>query len=100
MFHAALRLFRLRVLSYMRAYEDESTAVTAAINVNKPYKPRRLKMDPAHIAARRLRKLRYRNPAVRRKLAIQRKKYLQRNGRQLKRRAQRVRDLREQRGLD
>jgi hypothetical protein len=91
---------RLLTAVYRSALVAELREDLAAINVNKPYKPRRLKMDMVHTIARRLAKIKRRNPTYKRRIAIQRKKYMLHNGRMLKKRAQKVNMIREQRGLD
>ena len=99
----ALRLLRTRIASAIASVLKEVAAVdaeTAAINIHKPYKPRKLKNDLAHRMARQVYKMRARNPAFKRKAALYRKKYLQKNGRNLKRRAEYVREVRHDRGLD
>jgi len=72
----------------------------ANIRVNKPYKPRILKNDLAHRMARQVYKMKSRSPDFKRKAKLYRKKYVQKNGRQLKMRAERVREIRKDRGLD
>lgn len=72
----------------------------SAINIHKPYKPRKLKNDLAHRMARQVYKMKARNPQFKRKAKLYRKKYLQKNGRNLKRRSDYVREVRKDRGLD
>jgi hypothetical protein len=86
---------RLAVMMVASALREES-----AINIHKPYKPRKLKTDMVHRMARQIYKTKKRDPAFKRKRALYRKKYLQRNGRNLKRRADYVREVRNDRGLN
>jgi hypothetical protein len=92
---------RLRsVIVEALARPAKAEAETSAIKINKPYKPRILKNDLAHRMARQVYKMKARNPAFKRKAKIYRKKYLQKNGRNLKMRSQRVREIRKDRGLN
>jgi hypothetical protein len=92
---------RLRsVIAEVLTRTPPEKAETSAIKINKPYKPRILKNDLAHRMARQVYKMKARNPAFKRKAKIYRKKYLQKNGRNLKMRSQRVREIRKDRGLN
>lgn len=68
--------------------EDPGEDETADIHPNKPYKRRRLKLDPAHRLGRQLYKLKKKNPAAKRKRQLYQKKYRQKNKNALKRRAE------------
>lgn len=65
----------------------------SAINVRKTFKYRRLKQDPVSKMARRLYKLKSRNPEFKRKAKIYRKKYMRENKMDLKRRAEVVKEM-------
>lgn len=65
------------------------------INVNKPYKPRRLKLDPVSVMTRRLYKLKSKNPAFKRKQKLYQKKYKLKNKLGLKKRAEFVKKIRD-----
>ena len=80
--------------------DRENTGIEAVIKVNKPYKPRRLKMDMPHITQRREMKKVRRKPQWKQRHKRVVKKYMQRFGKQLKKRAERVRQIRQQRNLD
>ncbi len=60
----------------------------AKINVTKPYKPRRLELDPVHRMARQLHKLRMRNPQEKRKAKLRRVKYVRKNRQALEKRSE------------
>ena len=74
--------------------------VLGAININKPYKPRKIKQDPAHRLKRQAYKIEHLNPAVKREERKGRKIYNRKNKMALKRRREFVRKARDQRGLD
>ena len=80
--------------------DRESTGMEATIKVNKPYKPRRLKMDMNHIVQRRTMKKVRRKPQWKQRHKKVVKKYMQRFGKQLKKRAEKVSQIRKQRHLD
>lgn len=61
------------------------------IKVNAPYKPRKLKTDPIHTLERRVDELKSKDPKIKREREEYRKKYDQKNGPALKRRAAFVR---------
>jgi hypothetical protein len=64
--------------------------VVGAINVYKPYKRRRLKLDPVSVLRRRLYKMVMRNPQTKRKRDLYQKMYRRKNKRDLERRAEHV----------
>lgn len=64
----------------------------ARINPAKPYKRRRLKMDPIHVMKRRISKMESRDPKIKRKRSLYRKLYNRKNKQLLKRRAEFVRE--------
>lgn len=72
----------------------------AAVNVHKPYKPRKLKMDTYHRLMREARKKKPKNSLNDAKHKRAREAYLRKNGRLLKQRRQVVRERRKQMGLD
>lgn len=60
--------------------------LVAVIHSSKPYKRRRLKLDPEHREARRAYRIRMRHPDERRKLRLYTKRYIKKNKQALKRR--------------
>lgn len=74
--------------------------VEAKINPTKPYKPRRLKLDPIHRMARQLYKMKSRNPNFQRKRKLYRKLYNRKNKMLLERRQDFVKNARHRMGLD
>lgn len=72
---------------------EESLEEMAAINVRKAFKYRKLKQDPAAKLARRLYRLKARDPEFKRKAKIYRLKYARINKRELKKRAEVVREM-------
>ncbi len=80
--------------------DREDTGMEATIQVNKPYKPRRLKQDPAHRTQRRVMKKVRKTPQWKQRHKRVVKKYMQKFGRQLKKRSQKVHQIRQQRHLD
>jgi len=94
MYIAVLALTDL-IQSCYAGHEETAVGVsprkTRPINVTKPYKRRRLKMDPVHVMQRKVNKMKSRNPNVRRKAAIYRKKYVRRNKMALEKRSKFVR---------
>lgn len=64
----------------------------ARINPSKPYKRRRLKMDPVSVMRRRITKMQSRDPKLKRKRSLYRKMYNRKNKMLLKRRAEFVRE--------
>lgn len=104
---ASIRVLSKMVTARLRSVITESLeretspkTEVSAIKINKPYKPRILKNDLAHRMARQVYKMKARNPAFKRKAKLYRKKYLQKNGRNLKMRSQRVNEIRKDRGLN
>lgn len=77
-----LRLSRLLVASLGAV----AVAEVARINVTKPYKPRRLKMDPVSTMRRRLYQLTTKDPKTVRKRELYRKVYTRKNKQLLDRR--------------
>lgn len=75
------------------------SAEVALIQVTKPYKPRKLKQDPASRLRRQAYKYSSKNPNWQRKRKIYRKKFLQKNKHLLKRRHEFVRKTRKAMGL-
>jgi hypothetical protein len=67
--------------------EDNGVLEESDIKINKPYKRRRLKLDPVHRLGRQVYKLKKRNPAFKRKQKLYQKKYRQKNKMALKRRS-------------
>lgn len=86
------------------AIEDLETALveyeTARPNPTKPYKPRRLKLDPIHRMARTLYKMKAKNPNFVRKRKLYRKLYTRKNKMLLERRKDFVKKARHRMGLD
>lgn len=88
------------------AIEDLETALveyeteTAKPNPTKPYKPRRLKLDPIHRMARTLYKMKAKNPNFIRKRKLYRKLYTRKNKMLLERRKDFVKKARHRMGLD
>ncbi len=85
-----------RLLQDTKASQEESRVCgfdleTGAIKANKPYKPRKLKKDAEHKEARKDYKVKMRNPTVKRKAQVQKKKYAKKNKQQLKKRTDFVR---------
>ena len=72
----------------------------AAVNPTKPYKPRKLKMDPYHVTMRKANKLRVPNSAKKAAAERNRKLWEQRDAQALKKRSQFVRKARKTLGLD
>lgn len=72
----------------------------ARINVTKPYKPRKLKTDPAHRLLRQVYKLQSVNPTLKQKRNKYRKQYERKNKRALELRREFVQEQRRTRGLD
>jgi hypothetical protein len=98
---------RLRVgLSILSAALGEamehvaSETVTSAVNPTKPYKPRKLKLDPIHRMARTLYKMRARNPQFKRDQKLYQKAYKRKNKMLLERRKDFVKKARDRMGLD
>ena len=92
------RYSRIRVMARLLLTEHQQ-GETAAIRVNKPYKPRRLKMDPAHRLRRLHDKRERRKSTWKQHHRVVLRKYMQKFGKQLKRRTERVRQIRHQRHL-
>lgn len=86
------------VTEAIRAIGTEET--TARLNPSKPYKPRRLKLDPIHRMARVLYKMKTRNPKFVREQKLRQKLYRRKNKQLLKRRADFVDKARDRMGLD
>ncbi len=74
--------------------------VEAKINPTKPYRPRRLKLDPVHRMARQLYKMKARNPNFVRKRKLYRKLYTRKNKMLLEKRKDFVKNARHRMGLD
>lgn len=72
----------------------------ARINVTKPYRPRRLKQDPASRMARKVTEIRSRDPEHMRKKAKYRKEYVRKNKDLLKKRGEFVRKQKKMMGWD
>lgn len=72
----------------------------ARINVTKPYKPRKIKTDPAHRLKRQVYKIEKMNPTLKRKREKYRKVYERKNKRALQLRREFVQEQRKIRGLD
>ncbi len=81
-------------------YAVETEVVSAAINPTKPYKPRRLKLDPIHRMARVLYKMRSKNPQFKRDRKLYQKMYRRKNKMLLERRKDFVKKARDRMGLD
>lgn len=71
--------------------EGEDTEETSDLHPNKPYKRRRLKLDPVHRLGRQLYKLKKKNPGLKRKRQLYQKQYRRKNKNALKRRSEFVR---------
>lgn len=97
---AAHRLLRIAVLRIRALASVIVLQCELAINISKPYKPRKIKNDMIHKLGRQLYKLKAKNPGWERKTALYRKKYLQKNGRALKRRHEYVEGVRQRMGLN
>lgn len=80
--------------------DREGTGIESTIQVNKGYKPRKLKMDPTHIVQRRVQKKIRKKPQWKQHHKKVVKKYMQRFGKQIKKRQQKVHQIRQQRHLD
>lgn len=93
---AAVRYLRALQLAARATHER----ILAAINVHKPYKPRRLLTDTYHTLLRRARKTKPRNSLKEARQKRTREKWEQRNKMSLRRRAQIVREKRKALGLD
>lgn len=93
-----------RVVQYCLAIMTEARAdmkkVIAAIQVYKPYKPRRLKQDNYHSLMRKARKTRPKNALRDAKSKRTRQRWEKKNRLQLRRRAEIVREKRKGLGLD
>lgn len=74
--------------------------VTSAVNPTKPYKPRKLKLDPIHRMARVLYKMRAKNPQFKRDQKLYQKAYKRKNKMLLERRKDFVKKARDRMGLD
>lgn len=70
------------------------------INITKPYKPRRLKQDPASRMARKLTEIRSRDPEYKRKQREYRKEYERKNKMALEKRGEFVRKQKKMMGWD
>lgn len=81
-------------------YTCSNFAEEAAPNPTKPYKPRRLKLDPIHRMARQLYKMKIKNPDFVRKQKLRQKLYRRKNKQLLERRADFVKKARDRMGLD
>jgi hypothetical protein len=79
--------------------DRENTGIEAVIQVNKGYKPRRLKMDGPHMQQRRAMKKVRKKPQWKQHHKKVVKKYMQKFGKQLKKRSEKVRQIRKQRHL-
>ena len=77
-----------------------SEVVTSAVNPTKPYKPRKLKLDPIHRMARTLYKMKARNPQFKRGQKLYQKTYKRKNKMLLERRKDFVKKARDRMGLD
>lgn len=77
-----------------------SRGQTAAINVTKPYHPRRLLQDPYHRAIRNAKKYRHINPAKKQEQKRTRDKWVRKNKRQLELRREFVAKQRKSMGLE
>jgi hypothetical protein len=73
---------------------------TTAVNPTKPYKPRKLKLDPIHRMARLLYKMRAKNPQFKRDRKLYQKTYKRKNKMLLERRKEFVKKARDRMGLD
>lgn len=80
--------------------ENQLTISLARINVTKPYRPRRLKQDPASRLARKVTEIRSRDPEYKRKKAKYRKEYVRKNKDLLKKRGEYVRKYKKLMGWD
>ena len=80
--------------------QDGPDNTTAVIQVNKPYKPRKLKMDQNHLQTRKKMKKVRKQPKWKQRNKVIRKKYMQKFGKQLKKRTQKVNQIRDARGLN
>lgn len=97
---AAYRLSK-EIASALREISNSTVdAEVADINVNKPYKPRRLKTDLVHKMARQIYKMKSRDPKFKRSRALYNKMYRRKNRLALDRRSKFVRQTRQQRGLN
>lgn len=86
----------IRVIAYrVHRALAQLMAETAAINVTKPYKPRKLKNDAVHRLARQVYKLKSKNPQFKAKMKKYSKQYRLKNKMGLKRRAEKVRDAKQ-----
>lgn len=84
----------------IEAHVVEATLEEAKPNPTKPYKRRILKLDPIHQMARRLYKMKVKNPNFVRKRKIYRKLYTRKNKMLLERRHDFVKKARHRMGLD
>jgi len=94
-----LRILGSAIREAMRNVGSE-IAETAVVNPTRPYKPRRLKLDPIHRMARVLYKMQARNPQFKRDKKLYQKKYKQKNKMLLERRKDFVKKARDRMGLD
>lgn len=92
----------LRILgsAIREALVNVGSIETSAVNPTKPYKPRKLKLDPIHRMARVLYKMRARNPQFKRDKKLYQKTYKRKNKMLLERRKEFVKKARDRMGLD
>ena len=94
------RFIRMIVNAALDTFHEEAQnkvlgVETSDINVNKQWKPRRLKTDSVHRLARQVYKLKAKNPTLKRKRQVYQKLYRRKNKIALHRRSKKVNQMKQ-----